>query len=145
MENIIKTARLKNKPANVSAATWANAMNWNIEAWKCHVAGQKWSHSFEICCPEQYFMLLDKKGNFILKNVTDIRFADSIANRSWIKRLEQLVSDMRSKKEWNESMQWASLILKIKENQQITPNEDAFRKSKTVVKGYRLIRIKSAA
>jgi hypothetical protein len=90
-------------------------------------------------------MLLDKKGNFILKNVTDIRFADSVANRSWIKRLEQLVSDMRSKKEWNESMQWASLILKIKENRQITPNEDAFRKSKTVVKGYRLIRIKSAA
>jgi len=145
IENFTKTARLKSKPTNVSAATWANAMNWSIEAWKCVLGGQKWAHSFEVCCPEQYYMLLDTQSKFILEDVENVKFADSIANRAWVSKLEKLVIDMRSKSEFNESLQWVALIAKIKDNQQNTPNEDAFRKGKTVVKGHRLIRIKSAA
>lgn len=145
IENFTKTARIKSKPVHVSAVAWANAMNWSIEAWKCILGGQKWTHSFEICCPEQYYMLLDAEGKFILEEVDNVKFIDSLANRAWVSTLEKLVVDMRSKSEFNESLQWVALIAKIKDNQQTTPNEDAFRKRKVVVKGHRLIRIKTAA
>lgn len=145
IDNFTKTARLKSKPANVSAATWANAINWSIEAWKCVLGGQKWVHTFEVCCPEQYYLLLDDKGKFILEDSENVKFSNSIANGMWVSKLEKLVIDMRSKSEFNESRQWANLIAKIRDNQDNTPNEDAFKKSKTVVKGHRLIRIKSAA
>ena len=145
IENISKKARLASKPNNVSASAWANAMNWNIEAWKCVLGGQKWIHTFEICCPEQYYMLLDEKGRFILSDVKDLKFADSTSIRKWVKRIESLIIDMREKSEWNESLKWAALVSQIMSDQSATPNEDVFKKGKRVVKGHRLIRIKSAA
>ena len=145
LENITKNARLKSKPSNISGTAWSNAMNWTIEAWKCELRGQKWVHSFEICCPEQYYLLLDETGRFILSDVNDLNFTDSPAMNKWAVKLESQIADMRSKNEWVESLRWAKLLGLINENLKTTPNEDAFIKSKKVVKGHRLIRIKSAA
>ena len=60
--------RKKNKPEYMSKLEWANSINWTIEAWKCYVHGQKWIHDFVITCPEQYFLLLDAKGNLFCRN-----------------------------------------------------------------------------
>lgn len=145
VENITKSARLKSKPNNISGTAWSNAMNWTIEAWKCELRGQKWAHSFEICCPEQYYMLLDDNGRFILTGVIDLKFTDSPAMNKWAVKLESQIADMRSKNEWVESLRWAKLLGLIRENVNTKPNEDAFIKTKKVVKGHRLIRINNAA
>lgn len=145
IQNITTTSRQKNKPNQVSASSWANAVNWNIEAWKCYLSGQKWAHSFEICCPEQYYMLLNKKGQFILDNLELVSFTNSVANQEWVNRLSIQIADMRAKGEWTEAIVWSRLLNKVTMNLVPTPNEDAFKKSKKVVKGYRLIRIKTAA
>lgn len=145
LEHIVKEARLKSKPQNVSPKEWANAMNWNIEAWKCILNGQKWVHEFEICCPEQYHMLLNKKGQFILSDSENVVFKNTNSIRIWLKELEQQVADMRSKSEWIEALQWSMLIKKITHKTLPTPNEAGFVKTKKIVKGYKLVRIKSAA
>jgi hypothetical protein len=145
IQNIKTIARQKSKPASVSSSAWANAMNWNIEAWKCHLNGQKWAHDFVICCPEQYLMLLDKKGRFILSNPELIQFNDNVANREWAKRLVIQIADMQARGEWNEALIWSKLFTQITRFQRPTPNENKLAKTKKVIKGHRLIRIKSAA
>ena len=145
IENIKKNARSKSQPIIVGASAWANAMNWNIEAWKCVLDGQKWTHTFEICCPEQYFLLLDESGQFILSDSKSVKFIDTVANRRWITELENLIIDMRAKQEWTEAKRWEALVSKIKNIQISTPNEDAYKMTKRIVKGHRLIRINSAA
>ncbi len=145
LDNKIKEARKKNAPMNVSPSEWANAMNWSIEAWKCILSGQKWVHDFEICCPEQYYMLINRKGEFILSEAENVSFSNSLANKNWVKNLENQVADMRARNEWMEALQWMKLIEKINQNPLPTPNETDFIKTKNVVKGHKLIRIKSAA
>jgi hypothetical protein len=144
IEKIKRTARQKSKPVNVSSSDWANAMNWNIEAWKCYFDGQKWVHQFEVCCPEQYYMLIDKKGKFILP-LSQVCFSENELNKLWLKRLESQIMDMQEKGEWNEALQWRKLYNRIQKFQLPTPNEDHFKKSKKTIKGHRLIRINVAA
>jgi len=144
IEKIKRAVRQKAKPSHISSMEWANAMNWNIEAWKCYFNGQKWVHQFEVCCPEQYDMLIDKKGKFILP-LEQVSFRDNEINKLWTKRLQNQIVDMQEKGEWNEALQWRKLYNRIQSFQRATPNEDHFKKTKTTVKGHRLIRIKSAA
>jgi hypothetical protein len=144
-QDIKTTARQRNKPTNVDSSAWANAMNWNIEAWKCHLKGQKWAHTFEICCPEQYFMLLDENGKFILSESTKVHFANTPGNRVWANRIKSQMEDMRLKGEWNEALEWSRLFSKLTKDTLLHPNEAAFANRKKTVKGYRLIRINTAA
>jgi hypothetical protein len=145
IQSIKTEARQKNKPTVVSSTDWANAINWTIEAWKCHLNGQKWAHDFEVCCPEQYYMLLDDNGKLILSNPESITFSDTLANREWITKLSHQIADMRAKGEWTEAAEWVKLLNLVSQNQSYTPNEDAYIKRKKSVKGYRLIRIKNVA
>jgi hypothetical protein len=142
---IQKDIRSKSKPTHVSTIEWANSVNWTIEAWKCHLSGQKWVHSFTICCPEQYALLTDENGRFILENVKDLRFSTNLANRLWMNRLEAQIQEMKANDEWLESIAWSRLLDKIRESfpEVIVPQTKY--PTKRVVKGHRLIRIKVAA
>tara|TARA_R110002050_G_scaffold300722_2_gene471964 strand:+ start:110549 stop:110995 length:447 start_codon:yes stop_codon:yes gene_type:complete len=142
---IVKQSRQKSKPSSVSASTWANAVNWNIEAWRCYLAGQNWVHTIEICCPEQYYMLVNEKGEFILSNSNLITFQDNLANREWANRLKIQIAEMRSKGEWNEAIEWSKLLVKLTKDSILNPNERALIQQKHTVKGHRLIRINAAA
>lgn len=145
IQNIQSQARQKSKPSQVSPTAWANAVNWNIEVWKCYLKGQTWTHELEICCKEQYEMLLNKEGRLILPNVRMVRFKDNVANKEWVKQLTVQITDMRDKGEWNESLVWSRLLARIVIFQKPTPNEEGLKKGKLKVKGHKLIRIKTAA
>lgn len=136
--------RRVSKPSNVSSNEWANAVNWNIEVWKCHLSGQQWNIPLEISCPEQYQLLLNEDGNSIVENVELLNFKDNYANRMWAEKLTHLVSDMREKGEWVESLNWIKLLNRVSQNQRPTPNEGLIR-SKGRVKGHKLIRVNQAA
>lgn len=143
LEEFKAIARQKTKPSNISKQEWANAINWSIEAWKCHLDGQTWIHDFVIKCPEQYYLMVNERGQFLfpLKNV---QFANNDANKAWAVRLRKSIQEMRAKGEWNESMEWTKVLRQLVSFQGVSPNQEALKKNKTV-KGYKLIRIKSAA
>lgn len=144
LADIKQSTRQKNKPSNLSKMEWVSSVNWTIEAWKCYLNGQKWIHEFVITCPEQYLMLLNDKGQFILPDLKKVRFEDNQANRLWSSKLQKQISEMRDRGEWNESLEWTKVLNQLVKNQGSSPNQDSFAKSKSV-KGYKLIRIKSAA
>lgn len=141
--DIKQNTRQKNKPANLSKMEWVSSVNWTIEAWKCHLNGQKWIHEFVINCPEQYHMLLDEKGEFILPNLKKVRFADNEANRDWAVVLRKQIIEMRERGEWNESIEWTKVLRQLMKFQGSSPNEDLLKNK--AVRGHKLIRIKSAA
>mgnify|MGYP000520336837 CR=1 FL=1 len=143
IHQIKAVSRQKNKPSNVSKVEWANAINWTIEAWKCHLKGQTWIHDFVIKCPEQYFLMLNEKGQFIFP-LKSVRFEDNDANTAWAVRLRHGIQEMRIKGEWNESMEWTKVLRQLIRYQGVSPNQDALKK-RQAIKGYKLIRIKPAA
>lgn len=142
-EEIKAASRQKTKPGMISKGEWANAVNWTIEAWKCYLNGQIWIHDFVIKCPEQYFLMLNEKGQFIFP-LKSIRFENNEANRAWAVRLRNGIQEMRLKGEWNESVEWTKVLRQLVSYQGISPNQDALKKHQAV-KGHKLIRIKSAA
>ena len=142
---IQKDIRSKSKPTHVSTTEWADSINWTIEAWKCHLSGQKWTHPFTICCPEQYALLTDEKGKFILDNVKELHYSSNLANRLWVNRLETQIREMKANDEWLESISWSKLLDQIRESFPKASTNLATYPAKRVVKGHRLIRIKTAA
>lgn len=144
-KTIKNAARKKNTPELVKPSVWANAVNWTIEAWNCYLKGQKWTHGFEICCPEQYYLLLNDKGTFILEDTNGLTFTNNLANAKWMQQLQAQIIEMQTKGEWVEAFRWTKLLKKIKGNVKPTPNEDHLVRTKAPIKGQRLIRINSAA
>ena len=144
LNKIKSTIRQKNKPLNLTKLQWVNSVNWTIEAWKCYLGNQVWAHDFVITCPEQYLMMLNEKGMFILSDIKNVRFADNEANKAWELVLKNQIYEMRSRGEWNESIEWTKVLRQLVRCQGISPNEENFLRKKTI-KGHRLIRIKTAA
>lgn len=146
LQQITSGLRKAKTPQGVSQQQWANAVNWTIEAWKCHLAGQQWMHQIEICAPEQYYALLDKWGNLIVKNADLIRFKNNSAIQNWVVQLKEQIADMRARGEFNEAIRWNAVVQHMEQFVLPTPNENAFKMhKKNVVKGHRLIRIKAVA
>lgn len=146
LQQITSGLRKSKTPTGVNQQQWANAVNWTIEAWKCHLAGQQWTHQIEICAPEQYYALLDKCGNLIVKNTQLIGFKNNIAINKWMHQLKDQIVDMRARGEFNEAIRYNSLVQHIAQFVLPTPNETALKRNKkNVVKGHKLIRIKPVA
>ena len=131
LQDVKSTARKKTTPANISKQEWASAVNWAIEAWKCHLNGQNWIHDFVVKCPEQYELMVNEKGNFLfpLKNV---QFANNEANKAWAVRLRSAIQEMRAKGEWNESIEWAKVWRQLVSFQGNSPNQEALKRQKKV-------------
>ncbi|MFT4754539.1 MAG: hypothetical protein ACI85Q_002098 [Salibacteraceae bacterium] len=144
LNKIKSVVRTKNKPAGISKRVWANSINWTIEAWKCYISGQNWIHDFIITCPEQYLLMINEHGVFILPELKSVKFEDNEANKAWSLKLRNQIIEMRDRGEWNESIEWTKVLRQLVKFQGISPNQENLLKRKSV-KGHRLIRIKPAA